>query len=489
METKIDQISPSTFAFTINVPAEEMEKDIDKMLRVQRKRTPMKGFRPGMVPLSMLRKMIGDEVGETVANDKVQEAYNKEVVESGKYTLLASPEIKEFDYTLGSDFSARVEFYVRPEFELADLSGETFPRYDDEITDEDVEESIQRQRRKLADLVPTEEPVGEDSYVQLDVVPLDEETGEPLEEQIDRDVSFFMDLEGMSPVLKDAVRGKRPGDTAVAEFVHEGEHHLDGEEDVEDFYDEAFFEDIDESEDDAESEQPAEAAEEEEVADSRHEAHEDEGEGAGHSHVHRYELRLTEVKVRELRDIDEEFIMEVTEGAETTDEGLRSFMKAQYEEAVRGLRYKSLLEQFRERLTQLHPIEVAQPILKIYEDAMRKEAKEEGRPLASQTEEAFDQDIREKAEDAARWYLIYTALIDKYDLSVSEDEIATHLLGIIGGQENPDAIRQVVKRYPGYVDSIRNKIMDEKVVDLLSGQVQFVDPEPKAVEEDEAEAE
>ena len=59
MQTEIRNINDVELEFELTVPAEDLAHEINEAIRRQRVRTTLKGFRPGKVPTSMVKKMYG----------------------------------------------------------------------------------------------------------------------------------------------------------------------------------------------------------------------------------------------------------------------------------------------------------------------------------------------------------------------------------------------------------------------------------------------
>ena len=156
MQTHINRISDVTCDLEIEAAAEELASDFKAALQRQRTRTEMKGFRPGKVPVGLVKRIHGEEIAYMLAHEKVQEAFRKEVIESKQYDVVGRPVLTTLDYEMDGDLRAVIRFGVRPEITLKDLSGEKIPRLKRDVTDEDVAEHLERIRRSRATLVPVE---------------------------------------------------------------------------------------------------------------------------------------------------------------------------------------------------------------------------------------------------------------------------------------------------------------------------------------------
>src|SRR5690554_4356009 len=156
MEATVTRTSDVEFELEIRATADELKPEIDKHLRAQRAQAQMKGFRPGKVPMSLVKKLYGEAIALGVVEDYVQKAYNDRIVEGDEHEPIGRPLLTDIDYELDGDLRALVRFGVRPEFELADLSEIRIPRLKLEVTPDLVEEQIEEFRRSNADLVPVD---------------------------------------------------------------------------------------------------------------------------------------------------------------------------------------------------------------------------------------------------------------------------------------------------------------------------------------------
>ena len=235
MQTTINETGPSEYELEITATAEDLAPKIKEALRAQRMRTSMKGFRPGKVPMSLVKKMYGRALALEIAEKSIQETYEKEVVGSDEYDVMGYPKLTTLDYEdVDGDLRAVVKFGVRPPIELQDVEGEQVTRLVHQVTEEDVENEIDRLRKREADMIPKEEEAAdEDDYAVIDLQPLDDSTGTPLLGQREEDVSFFMNDPRLKEELREALLGKKMGDTFRVDLPHEGDHDHEHEDEPE----------------------------------------------------------------------------------------------------------------------------------------------------------------------------------------------------------------------------------------------------------------
>ncbi|MDI6400505.1 trigger factor [Balneolaceae bacterium ANBcel3] len=207
-KTKVDKI------LTISATREELEPRFEKAYRTYRKKINMPGFRPGQMPLTIIKKRFGKDIESEEINNYVQEIFRDEVVP--KYSPIGEPKFDELKWD-DKNLEVKIEIGVRPEFELTDISKLTIDKMVHDVTDKEVDEELEHSRERAGTWKESEEPVQEKSKVTIDAVPLDEK-GNPKEEEKDTDKSIDLSDEQFAP-FKEALLGKKKGDEADVELA------------------------------------------------------------------------------------------------------------------------------------------------------------------------------------------------------------------------------------------------------------------------------
>src|SRR5688572_14945750 len=114
MQTNIKEVHPAEFEMEITATADDLSPKLQEALRAQRAQTAMKGFRPGKVPMSLVKKMYGRAIAYEIAEKSIQELYEKEVLQSESYDVMGQPRLVALDYEdVDGDMRATVRFGVR----------------------------------------------------------------------------------------------------------------------------------------------------------------------------------------------------------------------------------------------------------------------------------------------------------------------------------------------------------------------------------------
>ncbi|MEE8392900.1 MAG: trigger factor [Rhodospirillales bacterium] len=155
--------------FKIAVPAEDIEKNVSQRLKEMSRTIKMPGFRPGKVPVSLLRKKYGPSVIGEVLDKTLSETTNKVMTERGIRASM-QPRIEVTSFEDGSDLEYTVEIELLPEIEPVDFSRIKLERLIVEVDEKDVDETLER----LAAAHQTSEPVkSARKSLQGDIVVID----------------------------------------------------------------------------------------------------------------------------------------------------------------------------------------------------------------------------------------------------------------------------------------------------------------------------
>lgn len=450
MEKKISQVGPVEYEMEINLSAEDLAPKIQEALRTQRTRTQMKGFRPGKVPLNMVKRMYGKALAYEIAEKSIQETYEREILESDDYDVLGQPKLTELEYEMDQDLRAVVRFGVRPEVELQDLSGEKVTKLVHQVSDEDVDQEIEQLRLNEAEMVPNEGEAGEEDFVVVDIQRLDDASGTPIIGEKEEGVQFFLNDPRLKEELRQALLGKKGGDTFRVDLPHEGAHEEAPQSEI--------------------LELPTPS-----------------GEKHGASHTHAYQVTVKEVKHRELPELDEVFIKEATEGQFESAEALREALRERLESAWEQRSREYLEGKIVERMLELHPVPVPDSAVELYLDSFVEDVKQrnQGELPEGFDEVAFRAKNREEAERQARWMLIRDEVIEEEALEVEEEDWDAFFEEAARESERempPETLRQIYGSMPGLMEQLEQRLLSKKVYEALVERFEVVEKDRDALE-------
>ncbi len=170
MGYKVEKLEGSLAKLIIDVSAEEFEAACEKAYQRNKKKISVPGFRAGKVPRKVVEKMYGKEVFfEDAANIIIPDAYEKTYDEAIKELEIASaPKIEVVEMEAGKPFVFSAEVALKPEIKLGKYKGVEVEKIDVEVTEDEINEAIERERQNAARIVSVDRAVQNGDTVTID---------------------------------------------------------------------------------------------------------------------------------------------------------------------------------------------------------------------------------------------------------------------------------------------------------------------------------
>ena len=162
MSVQVENLEKNMVKLTIEVAAEELEKALQAVYQKEKSKISLPGFRKGKVPRAMIEKMYGPEIFfEDAANMLIGQEYPKAVDESGT-DVVSRPEIDVTQIEKGKPFIFTAEVAVRPEVTLGEYKGVQVTKIDTNVTEEELQAEIDRERKSNARTITVEDRAVQD---------------------------------------------------------------------------------------------------------------------------------------------------------------------------------------------------------------------------------------------------------------------------------------------------------------------------------------
>lgn len=150
MSLQVEKLEKNMAKLTIEVGADELDKAIESAYQKQKGKISIPGFRKGKVPRQIVEKMYGKEVFyEDAANILIPDAYEKALDECEE-NIVSSPKIDVTQIEAGKPFIFTAEVALKPEVKLGKYKGVKVEKADLAVTDEEVDEVIEKERESNA---------------------------------------------------------------------------------------------------------------------------------------------------------------------------------------------------------------------------------------------------------------------------------------------------------------------------------------------------
>lgn len=156
MSVQVENLEKNMAKLTIEVSAEELEKAIQNAYMKQKSKISLPGFRKGKVPRHMIEKMYGVEIFyEDAVNEIISQEYPKAAEESG-LEIVSSPSIEVEQIEKDKNLIFTAEVAVKPEVTLGKYTGVQVEKVDVAVTEEEVTAEIERERENNARMITVE---------------------------------------------------------------------------------------------------------------------------------------------------------------------------------------------------------------------------------------------------------------------------------------------------------------------------------------------
>ena len=169
MSVQVERLDHNMAKLTIEVPAADFDKAMNKAFNRQKKNIQVPGFRKGKVPFAMVLKMYGPEMFyEEAANDCIQSGYAA-AFDEVDLEIVSRPEIDVTQIEKGKDFIFTALVAVKPEVTLGQYKGVEVTAFNAEVTAEEVDAQIAKEAEKNARTIEvTDRPVAMGDKIKLD---------------------------------------------------------------------------------------------------------------------------------------------------------------------------------------------------------------------------------------------------------------------------------------------------------------------------------
>lgn len=420
----------------VTVPAEEVDKALDQAFKKVVKQINVPGFRKGKVPRPIFEQRFGVEALYQDAVDiLLPKAYSNAVEEAG-INPVDQPEIEVTQIEKGKEFKFDATVTVEPEVELGDYKGLEIEKQDTELTDEEVETTINQRLEAMADMVIKEDgKVEEGDTVNLDF------DGYVDGEQFEGGQADGYDLEigsGMFiPGFEEQLVGLKVGEEKDVEVTFPEEYHAE--------------------------------------------------ELAGRPAT--FKTKINEIKTKEVPELDDELANELDSEANTVDE-YKENLRKQLAESKATEAENVQKEEAITKATDNAKVDIPDAMIKTEEDRMLQEfaqrLQQQGLNLetyfqiSGQSEEDLRGQMKEDAEQRVKTNLTLAAIADAENIEASDEDVEKELETMSSqfGISVDD-----IKATLGNTDIVKNDVRVKKVIDLLVNEAKFVEATQK--EDDE----
>lgn len=213
MQVSVEALNDLERRVTVQVPAEKVAREVESRLQTLSRQVKMAGFRPGKVPLKMVKRLHGSQIRFEVASELMEQSL-REALTQENLNPLSQPRIEPKPLEEGRDFEYSVTFEVMPEFETTGFETIQVERPVAEVTEQDVDQMIDNLRWQRANWNSVERPADLNDRVQFDFEGAID--GQPFPGGQGKEIKVILGKKMTFPELEEKLKGLTPG--AETEF-------------------------------------------------------------------------------------------------------------------------------------------------------------------------------------------------------------------------------------------------------------------------------
>ena len=393
----------------IKASREDLSSKFDKAFKKYQNQIQMPGFRQGKVPVGIIKKRFGKEIEMEEINDYVQEVYEKDIVP--EYEPVGETQMLDLTW---EDDELEVTFKIgaKPEFELANIEEITVDKMVHDVTDEEVEEEIERTLDREGNWEEVEGEITEEHRVTVDAISIDED-GNPIEGEKDEDQQLDLRQEAAKEFRENLV-GKKVGDKVKMEL---------GEDD-----------DVD-----------------------------------------RFEMHIKKVEVMNKPELTDELAKRQSNGEAKNVDEFRSFIKSKMQQYYDQSADDMFKQDAIDALTEAHDFDIPEvlqeQILNSYVEYAKQQAGGE-LPEGFDADE-YKERMKEQADREGKWAFINEKLQEKYDDIEIKPEDIDEFIGMQAAQHGAttEQLKSHYAQNPSQLENLRNNIRENKVFEKLNDEV------------------
>ncbi|KPY04138.1 Trigger factor [Pseudomonas coronafaciens pv. oryzae] len=169
MQVSVENTSALERRMTIGVPAERIETEVNKRLQQTARKAKIPGFRPGKVPMSVIRQRYEDGARQEALGDLIQATFYEAVVEQ-KLNPAGAPAVEPKSFEKGKDLEYVATFEVFPEFTVADFDTIAVERLSADVADSDLDNMLEVLRKQNVRFEVTDRAAQNEDQLNIDFV-------------------------------------------------------------------------------------------------------------------------------------------------------------------------------------------------------------------------------------------------------------------------------------------------------------------------------
>ena len=418
MQITAKEQSGLSHSFSVVVPAADLEKQMDAELQTVGKKVKMPGFRPGKVPMAVLKSKYSKEVMGDVLQNTVEKAA-REVIEGKKLRPALQPDVKITSFEEGKDLSFDITVEVLPEVPAIDYAKISVDELTYELPEAEVQEGLSRLAKTRQHTHTHDGAAALGHVVKIDF--LGKKDGVPFKGGEGKGFQLELGSNQFIPGFEEQLVGMKAGDEKTISVTFPKEYHS------------------------------ADLA------------------GAPAT----FDVTVHEVLRLHAPDVDDKLAESLGfKDLENLKGAVRQQIDFEYKAAARSKAKKQLFDALDEAVS----FEIPKSMMKLEMDSIMKQveaAKKAGDPeLKDKSDEEIKTEYEAISERRVRLGILLSEVARANDLQISREELSAAVMNQARnypGQE--DKVFEFYRKNPQEINELRGPILEEKSVDFILSKV------------------
>jgi len=205
----------------VQIPADQIDQQVESKLQQLARSVRIDGFRPGKVPLSVVKKRYGDQVRQETAGELIASSY-EEALQRENLKPAGDPRIEQTRNEPGQELEFVATFEVYPEVEPPELADITIERMTSEVTDTDVDNMLEKLRRQRVTWGKVERAAEDGDRIEIDFEGTID--GKPFSGNSAQNVPLELGSKSMIPGFEEQLVGVSAGESKTIEVTFPGDY-------------------------------------------------------------------------------------------------------------------------------------------------------------------------------------------------------------------------------------------------------------------------
>jgi trigger factor len=382
------------------------------------------GFRPGKVPMSMVRKRYGDAVTAEVVEGAVNDASDQLLSERNLRPAM-QPKLEVTKPGQNSDLEFTLQLEILPEITLPAVTDISLKKLVAAVSDESVTEALDKLRKQRQEFVPVEEPRAAQKDEQLKVDFIGRIDGEAFQGGTANDVALIVSGPGFIPGFTEQLEGVTPGETKTIKVTFPADYQA------------------------------------KDLAGKEAE----------------FEITVKQLSVAKVPEADEEFAKSLgVDSLEALQKELSTQIGREYEQMSRLKQKRALLDALAERAQFAAPESLVEAeFAEIWRQVEQEKAAGRADPDdAAKDEDTLKAEYRAIADRRVRLGLLVAEIGRANEITVTDQDLQQAMFQeAFKYRDQAMQVLEFFKKNPQAMDRFRGPIFEDKVVDYLLKEVQL----------------